>query len=68
MAKSYEGRVRGLGTTHDGLHHWTAQRLTAMANVPLILGTIILLIFASQGGYAEARAFVGQPLVAACSV
>ena len=30
-------RVRGLGAAHDGTHHWWAQRLTAVALVPLTL-------------------------------
>ncbi len=31
------GRVRGLGSAKEGVGHWTAQRLTAMALVPLSL-------------------------------
>ncbi|MBM3539098.1 MAG: succinate dehydrogenase, hydrophobic membrane anchor protein, partial [Alphaproteobacteria bacterium] len=30
-------RVRGLGPAHDGVGHWWAQRLTALALVPLTL-------------------------------
>ncbi len=30
-------RARGLGSSKEGLHHWTAQRLTAIALVPLSL-------------------------------
>ncbi len=29
------GRVRGLGSAKEGVGHWTAQRLTAIALVPL---------------------------------
>ena len=31
------GRVRGLGAAHGGTRHWWAQRLTAIALVPLAL-------------------------------
>ena len=31
------GRVRGLGTAKEGVSHWWAQRLTAVALVPLSL-------------------------------
>lgn len=31
------GRVRGLGSTKTGVHHWITQRLTAIALVPLSL-------------------------------
>jgi succinate dehydrogenase / fumarate reductase membrane anchor subunit len=28
-------RARGLGAAHDGVQHWLAQRITAIANIPL---------------------------------
>ena len=31
------GRVRGLGSAHEGVAHWWAQRLTGIALVPLTL-------------------------------
>lgn len=30
------GRVRGLGSSHHGSHHWLQQRLTALANILLV--------------------------------
>ncbi len=30
-------RVQGLGSAHEGVHHWLQQRLTAVALVPLAL-------------------------------
>lgn len=30
-------RVRGLGSAHEGAHHWWAQRVTGVALVPLLL-------------------------------
>ncbi len=65
MSRSFESQVRGLGTAHEGLHHWTAQRLTALANLPLITVSLLLLCQASKGGYEGAASFIGQPLVAA---
>lgn len=38
--KSPMARARGLGTGHGALHHWTAQRLTALANIPLALWAV----------------------------
>jgi len=35
--KSPLGKVRGLGSAKDGTHHWWAQRVTAVALVPLTL-------------------------------
>ena len=37
-------RARGLGSSKEGLHHWTAQRLTALALVPLALWFIYSLV------------------------
>ena len=37
IMRSQLGRARGLGAAKSGLHHWWAQRLTAIALVPLTL-------------------------------
>ena len=34
-------RVRGLGSAKEGVHHWWAQRLTALALVPLTLWFVV---------------------------
>ena len=31
------GRVRGLGSAHEGAHHWLVQRFTAIGNLALML-------------------------------
>ena len=31
------GRARGLGASHHGVGHWWHQRITAIANIPLML-------------------------------
>lgn len=37
VMRSPLGRVRGLGSAKEGVAHWTAQRLTAIALIPLSL-------------------------------
>ena len=37
VMRSQLGRVRGSGSAHSGVHHWYAERLTAIALVPLTL-------------------------------
>ncbi|HTN15249.1 MAG TPA: succinate dehydrogenase, hydrophobic membrane anchor protein [Sphingomonadaceae bacterium] len=40
------GRVRGLGSSHEGSHHWLGQRYTAIGNLFLgvwLVASIILL-------------------------
>ncbi|TAK98676.1 MAG: succinate dehydrogenase, hydrophobic membrane anchor protein [Rhodospirillaceae bacterium] len=43
------GRARGLGTAKEGLHHWWAQRVTAVALVPLSLWFVVSLIRLAHG-------------------
>ena len=42
------GKVRGLGAAHDGTSHFWMQRVTAVANVPLVL-FLIWFIFTHVG-------------------
>jgi succinate dehydrogenase / fumarate reductase, membrane anchor subunit len=58
------GRVRGLGSAKDGTSHWWAQRLTALALIPLTVWFCISVIAMSGAGYATVAAWAGSPLVA----
>lgn len=57
-------RVRGLGAAREGTGHFWYQRLTAVANIPLILFFVGLIIALSDASYAEVRATLSNPLVA----
>ena len=56
-------RARGLGSAKDGVGHWWAQRLTAIALIPLVVWFAISLIMLSGADYTVARAWIGSPLV-----
>ncbi|MBL0897610.1 MAG: succinate dehydrogenase, hydrophobic membrane anchor protein [Reyranella sp.] len=56
-------RARGLGSAKDGLHHWWAQRLTAVALIPLVVWFAISLVMLSGADYAIVRAWIGSPFV-----
>lgn len=56
-------RVRGLGVAHHGAGHWWLQRLTAIANVVLMLSFVVIVAKMSGRGFAEARLLVATPLV-----
>ena len=58
------GRVRGLGSAKDGTHHWWAQRLTALAQIPLTVWFVISVIVLTGGDYYAMVAWAGSPLVA----
>jgi succinate dehydrogenase / fumarate reductase membrane anchor subunit len=57
-------RARGLGSARAGTEHWWRQRLTAVANVPLVLFLIGLALAVAGRSHAEAAALVGHPLIA----
>jgi len=56
-------RVRGLGSAKDGVGHWWAQRLTAIALIPLVVWFAISLVMLSGADYTIVRAWIGSPLV-----
>lgn len=55
------GRVRGLGSAKKGVGHWWAQRLTAIALVPLILWFVIAVIGLIGADHATFKAFFANP-------
>lgn len=57
-------RVHGLGSAKDGTEHFWRQRLTAVANLPLMLAFVFIVISLVGDSYAEASATLGHPLVA----
>ncbi|AZO20984.1 succinate dehydrogenase, hydrophobic membrane anchor protein [Mesorhizobium sp. M1E.F.Ca.ET.045.02.1.1] len=58
------GKVRGLGSAREGTGHFWRQRLTAIANIPLILFFVGFLIAVNGHGYADVRASLANPFVA----
>lgn len=58
------GKVRGLGSAKDGTEHFWRQRLTAIANVPLMLFFIIFMLTHAGAPYADVVSALSNPLVA----
>ena len=56
-------RARGLGSAKEGVHHFWAQRVTAVALIPLVAWFAISLIMMSGADYAVVRAWIGSPVV-----
>jgi succinate dehydrogenase / fumarate reductase membrane anchor subunit len=56
-------RARGLGSAREGVHHWWAQRLTAIALIPLVVWFAISLVMMSGADYGSVRAWIGSPVV-----
>ena len=53
-------RVLGLGSAHEGAHHWRVQRLTALALLLLLPWFIISLALQPDFDYATLRAWAGN--------
>ena len=58
------GKVRGLGSAKDGTEHFWRQRLTAVANVPLLLFFVGFLVLYNGASDAEVTAALSNPIVA----
>lgn len=57
-------RVRGLGTAKEGTDHFWRQRLTAIANVPLLIFFVGFLVVYNGEPYAVVAGALSNPLVA----
>lgn len=55
------GRVRGLGSAKAGVHHWWAQRMTALALIPLTLWFVASVISLAGADHAAVVAWIGHP-------
>ena len=58
------GRVRGLGAAKSGTEHFWHQRLTAVANVPLTIAFVLIVVSLLGRNHAAAAQILGSPLVA----
>ncbi|MET0630196.1 MAG: succinate dehydrogenase, hydrophobic membrane anchor protein [Xanthobacteraceae bacterium] len=58
------GRVLGLGSAKSGTEHFWRQRLTAVANVPLTVAFVVIVIGLLGRNHAAVVQILGSPLVA----
>ena len=58
------GRVRGLGSAHEGAHHWLGQRFTAIGNLALMLFLAFSLALLPDYSYGTVAGWAAQTLPA----
>ena len=58
------GRVRGYGSARSGTGHFIHQRLTAIANIPLTIGAVLIVISLVGHNHAAVVQILGSTLVA----
>ncbi len=56
-------KVRGLGSAREGTEHFIAQRLTAVALIPLYLWFVFSIVFLSRSDYATVISWIKHPFV-----
>ena len=57
-------RVRGLGAARSGTDHFWRQRLTAVANVPLSIAFVLIVVALLGRNHAAVVQILGSPIVA----
>src|SRR5690242_14644942 len=57
------GKVRGLGSAKDGTRTFWHQRVTAVANIPLIAFFIVFLVVYNGASYVSVVGFLSNPIV-----
>ena len=58
-------KARGLGSAHEGAHHWLAERVTAVAILPLVLWVVYSMIEMRGKSYFEFTQWLTEPWNAA---
>jgi succinate dehydrogenase / fumarate reductase membrane anchor subunit len=58
------GMVRGLGSAKTGTEHWWLQRVTAIANIPLVIFLVIFVLAHLGAERATLVQSVKHPLIA----
>src|SRR5258708_3302453 len=62
------GRVRGLGSAKSGFEHWWAQRLTAIALIPLALWFVAGVVSLAGADYDATVDWLSKPFVSVALV
>ncbi len=62
--RSELGKVRGLGAAHDGTQHFWMQRVTAIANLPLVIFLVWFIITHLGASRADVVASIKNPFIA----
>lgn len=67
MAKHFKsplGAARGMGSAHQGSHHWWQHKMTMVANIPLLTWAVISVALLAGQPYEIVRAWLMSPLTA----
>ena len=57
-------KVRGLGSAHEGPHHWLVQRFTAIGNLVLMIWLMMSFILLPDMSYLTITGYLSSPVPA----
>ena len=55
-------KAKGLGSAHHGVDHWMMQKITAIANLPLVLWFVLSMVSMQGASHAAFTAWLAEPL------
>lgn len=58
------GRVRGLGSAHNGAHHWLVIRYTSVGSLLLTVWFAVSLLLLPDFGFVTVREWLSRPIPA----
>lgn len=56
------GKVRGLGSAHEGAHHWLVQRFTAVGNLVLMLWLVASFVLLPDLSHSTLSNWLAGPI------
>jgi succinate dehydrogenase / fumarate reductase membrane anchor subunit len=62
IMRSQLSRARGMGAAKSGVHHWWAERVTALALVPLTIWFIYAVLHLLGASQVQVHRFVANPV------
>ena len=62
------GKVRGLGSAHEGAHHWLLQRFTAIGNLVLSVWLVGSIIWLPDLDHGTVSKWLAQPVSATAMI
>lgn len=61
-------RARGLGSAGHGSDHWMKQRITAIANIPLVIWFVFSVVSLRGASHAEFTGWLAEPVNAVLAI
>lgn len=55
-------RAKGLGSAHHGVEHWMSQKITAIANLPLVLWLVYSIVDLKGASYEAFTSWLAEPI------